>query len=40
MTTMPTEAIRTVDGGKFIYLMYDTDQGQRLYLFFEDIMIP
>ena len=37
LTTMPTEAIRTVDGGKFIYLMYDTDQGQRLYLFFEDI---
>ena len=31
---LPTDAIRSMEGGKYIYIMYDTDQGQRAYLFF------
>ena len=34
MLRLPTDAIRSMEGGKYIYIMYDTDQGQRAYLFF------
>ena len=34
MRRLPTDAIRSMEGGKYIYIMYDTDQGQRAYLFF------
>ena len=30
---LPTDAIRVMNSGDYIYLMYDTDQGQRVYLF-------
>lgn len=33
LTLLPTKAARCTDGGKYMYLMYDTDKGQRLFLF-------
>ena len=30
---LPTDAIRVMNSGDYIYFMYDTDQGQRVYLF-------
>lgn len=30
---VPTEAIRLMDDGGYCYLMYDTEQGQRIYVF-------
>ena len=33
MYRLPTEAIRGMENGDYIYFMYDTDEGHRVYLF-------